>query len=98
MSLTFEEKMKEEDPIVTLSRTLKKDPRLIYLFEEINPEEEKATVKVLRWCLAKVLAHGKALRRNRKRLKDEQIHTLVRCQEMAKNIELLIDYIETEEI
>ena len=78
--------MKEEDPIVTLSRTLKKDPRLIHLFEEISPEEEESTIKVLRWCLAKVLAHGKALRRNRKRLKDEQVNTLVRCQEMAKNI------------
>ena len=84
--------------IETLNKAIEEDPRLNYLLgEDINPDHEDVAIKVLRHRLSQVAHVENQLRKNRHRLDNELLEKLIQHQEMARSIEKIIRYIETDE-
>jgi|TARA_R110002074_G_scaffold34073_3_gene94122 hypothetical protein len=84
--------------IETLNKAIEEDPRLNYLLgEDINPDHEDAAIKVLRHRLSQVAHVENQLRKNKHRLDNELLEKLIQHQEMARSIEKIIRYIETDE-
>ena len=84
--------------IETLNKAIEEDPRLNYLLgEDINPDHEDVAIKVLRHRLSQVAHVENQLRKNKHRLDNELLEKLIQHQEMARSIEKIIRYIETDE-
>jgi hypothetical protein len=84
--------------IKTLNKAIEEDPRLNYLFQDINPDHEDVAIKVLRHRLSQVAHVENQLRKNRPCLDKEFLDKLIHYQEMAKSIGKIINLIETDEV
>lgn len=82
--------------IDVINNAFEKDPRLSDLFNFMTPDDDAFAVEVLKHALSKILLLEKQYRKQRHKLDSEDLDALVRCQEMVRNIEMIIDYINED--
>lgn len=82
-----------------INKAIKDDIRLNHLLgQDINPDHECVATKVLKHRLSQVALVENQLRRHRDYLDNQLLEKLIQYQEMARMIEKVIYFIETDEV
>jgi hypothetical protein len=82
-----------------VNKAIKEDIRLNHLLDQdINPNHEAVATKVLKHRLSHVALVENQLRRHRDYLDNQLLEKLIQYQEMARMIEKVMYFIETDEV